>query len=339
MWQPRKLLGTILPIASAVAVIALNFCLAAPTSAEVIRQDDSDLGRQLKIPVTVWSDPTAKPRAVVVAIHGMAMHGGTFDALAQNLVSQGFLVAAPDLRGYGRWQVGAQSLAPNLEINYEQSQADLVSLIKQLNHNFPSQPLFCVGESIGADQAIRAAASSSQYINGLVLSSPAIKRRRMPPKQLIADLAAFATNPRRQLDLTPYIRRCASEDPKVVEAMLDDPLVRKHMSTGELLKSQSFMHNTLRHVKLVPDKVPVLVIQGDGDRLLKSNAVVLLLTRLKSSDQVVRWFHERGHILLETSLVKADTVKTVQGWLVQHAKSQAAVDPIHSTNRVVADLD
>lgn len=339
MWQPRKLLGTLLPIASAVAVISLNLLVAQRSGAEVIRQDDTELGEQLKIPLTVWSDPTTKPKAVIVAIHGMVMHGGTFDVLANRLVPQGFLVAAPDLRGYGRWQVGASSHTANLSIDYEQSQADIVSLLKQLKEQFPNLPLFCVGESIGADQAIRAAAAAPEIIDGLVLSSPAIKRRRMMSKQMMTDMAIFATNPRRQMDLTPYIKRCASEDPKVVEAMLDDPLVRKHLSTGELVKSAAFMRSTLKHVKLVPDKVPVLVIQGDGDRLLKSNAVVLLLTRLKSRDQVVRWFHERGHILLETSLVKADTVRTVQGWLIQHTKSLTANDPIHSTDHVVADLD
>ncbi len=339
MWQPRKLLGTLLPIASAVAVISLNLWLALPSHAEVVRQDDTELGEQLKIPVTVWSDPSKKPKAVIVAIHGMVMHGGTFDVLANHLVPQGFFVAAPDLRGYGRWQVGAPSRTADPAIDYEQSQADIVALLKQLNKRFPNLPLFCIGESIGADQAIRAAAAAPEIIDGLVLSSPAIKRRRMLSKQMMTDMAIFATNPRRQMDLTPYIRRCASEDPKVVEAMLDDPLVRKHLSTGELIKSASFMRDTLKHVKLVPDKVPVLVIQGDGDRLLKSNAVVLLLTRLKSRDQVVRWFHERGHILLETSLVKADTVRTVQGWLIQHAKSLTAADQIYNTDHVVADLD
>lgn len=322
MRQPGILPGTKVLLCLLAVMLGL-FTLSKTGRAEVIRQDDGELARELHLPVTEWKDPSRDGRGVVLAIHGLVMHGGSFDTLARSLCGQGFVVAAPDMRGYGRWQAGDRLFPANEKVSYDDSERDTVCLLTRLRASYPHQPIFCVGESLGADIAIRAAASHPELVDGLVLSSPAIKRRTFFIRRTFTDLAHLWTLPNRQLDLTTYIKKRASEDPKIIQGMLDDPLVRKHLSSYELLKSQLFLHATLKYVQAVPADIPVLIIQGDADRLLKSNAVVLLLERLKSKDQTIRWFHERGHILLETPYIKPDTLETVQGWLVQHAKTQA----------------
>jgi hypothetical protein len=44
----------------------------------------------------------------------------------------------------------------------------------------------------------------------------------------------------------------------------------------------------------------------------------MLMSRLKSQDQQVRWFEDRGHILIETSHIRPDTMQTIVGWLNEH---------------------
>ncbi len=321
-------------------VLATVACITQlPGQAKIIQQDDNDLSNELQIPVSVWSDTAAKPRAVIVAVHGLTMHGGTFDVMARSLAAQGFLVVAQDLRGYGHWLAGKKSVPADASINYEKSQLDLQNLLVKVNERYPKLPHLCVGESLGADECILATAARPDLVDGIVLASPALKRRTFITKTVLKDLTRLCTAPNCQLNLVPYIKLCASEDPKIIQGMLDDPLVRKHLSSRELIKSQHFMTKTRKEIAKLPDKTPVLIIQGDGDRLLKSNAVVTLLGKLKSKDQTVRWFPERGHVLLETSFVQPDTLKVVQDWLMQHAGISSAVQSAQASDEVAVESE
>jgi alpha-beta hydrolase superfamily lysophospholipase len=106
--------------------------------------------------------------------------------------------------------------------------------------------------------------------------------------------------------------------------------VRKKLTTWELFKTVHTMRPSLHYADKVPANMPVLVIQGDNDRMLKSNAVCDLLKHLSTQDQTVRWFHDRGHLLLETTYLQSDTLNTVEGWLSEHLSggkmAQASVD-------------
>jgi esterase/lipase len=78
--------------------------------------------------------------------------------------------------------------------------------------------------------------------------------------------------------------------------------------------------------------MPVLVIQGSKDRMVCSNAVMLLLQKMHSQDQTVRWFSDRGHLLLETSYVRPETLDTLNDWLDGHMKK----NPIAKTAQTAA---
>lgn len=298
----------------------LSLLLPCSVMAETGYEPENELSRELSLPVSIWPDLNTNPRAILVAVHGLVMHGGSFDVFARRLASRNFLVVAPDLRGYGRWLRGGNALPAGTVVDYEQSQADLVRLLDRLNADYPGVPIFCLGESLGADICIGAIVEGGCRVDGVVLSSPALKFRHIFCKELVGDLGLACIRPTKQINLTPYIRLCASEDQHVIAEMIEDPLVRKHLSSMELLKSQLFIWSTRKRIAQLPENLPVLIIQGDADRLLKSNAVVVLLKHLKSKDQTVRWFHKRGHVLLETAFAQPDTISSVEGWLVQHAR-------------------
>ena len=155
-------------------------------------------------------------------------------------------------------------------------------------------------------------------IDGMVLSSPALKRRVYINTEVVKDCSTLVTNPRKQCDLAPYIKKLSSEDPRIVAEELADPYVRKHMACKDMFNTFSLIKGNLAHAKGVPAQVPVLVIQGDRDRILKQNAVVLLLERLQCKDQTVRWLPGKGHVLIETALIDPSTMGTIQDWLFEH---------------------
>jgi acylglycerol lipase len=340
-------------------VAGLTVCaLGSPALAEVERDDSPQLEGLNHRRVYEWKDTELKPKAVAIAVHGLVLHGGVYDKLARELAGQGFVVVAPDLRGYGRWCPDQKSKPRNPEqqqldnatvipldgilpeepieqscssckstltkssagISYEKSYHDLKDLVKAVRNHYPALPLYVIGESLGAGMALHLASDMPQSIDGIVLSSPAIKRRVYMEPRMVMDLTVMMLSPSKTVDVSPYIRRFASEDPQVADTALQDPLVRKKMKMVDLLKTSQLIKGNIRFASKIPEDMPVLIIQGDRDRMLKSNGVVTLLSQLRSSDQTVRWFPGKGHLLLETPHIMPETIETVSLWLENHVK-------------------
>ncbi len=349
-------------LASVLSLSAAFFAFTVqPAQAQVVRDDQPKAHGQSHlpdVPLSFWRDQQVKPKAIAVCVHGLVMHGRVYDQLARTLASQGFVVYAQDLRGYGRWQEktlkavagddrmpGPDSVDQSVtmteprqvaddgslvpEVSYDQSFEDLKQVINAAHHEHPSLPLFLIGESLGAGLSIHAAQDMPGAVDGLVLSSPALKRRLyVTPevaKAMVKDYASLVTNPRKECDLLPFIKNLSSEDPRIVDEEINDPYIRKHLSCRDLLNTFSMIKNNLDYAKGVSADIPVLVIQGDHDRILKQNAVVLLLDRLKCKDQTVRWLNGKGHVLIETALVEPSTMGTITNWLTDHLPEDNAV--------------
>jgi alpha-beta hydrolase superfamily lysophospholipase len=140
--------------------------------------------------------------------------------------------------------------------------------------------------------------------------------------------------PTKQVDIVRYMKQFASDDPKIVEGVLKDPLVRKHMSGLDFYRTAAMCRPALSYAKKVPENVPILVMQGSRDRMVRAQAVIKLLEQLKSTDQTVRWFPERGHLLIETLYVRPDTLEVVNNWLLQRL-NKADVARVGPTQPVV----
>jgi len=290
--------------------------------AEVSRQDEAKLEQKVGLPVYEWKSDTVEPQAVAILVHGLTMHGAVYDKLARHLAEQGYIVLAPDLHGYGRWadmssdkrhckECGAQ-------VCYQKSRRELIGLVDSVKQTYPSLPLYMIGESLGADMVLFSVGQRPKAVEGIVLSSPAIKRRLNMVPRVFWDVSLLTHNLYRQVNLVPYMKKFASEDPRIVEEAVHDPLVRKKMTTWELFKTIQTIRPTLSYAEKVPSTMPVLVIQGDKDRMLKTNGVCDLLKHLNTQDRTVRWFKDRGHLLLETAYLQDETVLTVDTWLKQH---------------------
>jgi alpha-beta hydrolase superfamily lysophospholipase len=326
-------------------IVALSLALtalmsgAARTQAQVIREDQAAIKQES--PVYCWRDASIRPRAIAIAVHGLTMHGGTFDTMARRLAANGVIVYAPDLRGYGRWMPdkNGNQRYKEASVDYESSYSDLVSLVKSAKQQYPDLPMFCIGESLGTAMALRAASEMPDAFQGIVLSSPAVKLHAFIWSKLEMS-GPIMVNPNRQMDLVKYIKKFASEDPQIVAGALNDPLVRKRLSILDLYHTVTTCRPVLDYAKRVPEKVSVLVIQGGDDRMVQSKAVIRLISELKSTDQTVRWFHDRGHVLLETDFVRPDTLATVAQWVCErvHKVEVARINPSSNDFSEVATI-
>ena len=107
----RRLLATsarIKPSKRLVISLIISFSLfintlsIAPAFAKVTRSNEVYLAGKQYPYLYQWTDSDAKPRAVIIAIHGILMHGRTYEHLAEHLAKEGMIVLSPDLPGCGR---------------------------------------------------------------------------------------------------------------------------------------------------------------------------------------------------------------------------------------------
>jgi acylglycerol lipase len=275
-----------------------------------MRIDDGKLARSLRLPVCEWQC-TGQPRAIVLAIHGLTMHGTVYDAWARQLAAQQIMVAAPDLRGYGQWCDRDNGKS----VDYQDSEKDLVALAQALRAQHPRVPLFLAGESLGGAMAVRIAGSHSDLVDGLILSAPALKHYHQIPLSTLADGVFILANPAHKVNISGYIKHYFSDDPAITKEAIADPLIRKHLNVAEIVSSCRIMGSSAEFIKSIPADMPILVIQGEKDRMVKPESVLLLQRDLKTKKQTVCWLPERGHILLETAHLKSETVETINCWL------------------------
>jgi len=350
-------------------VALATISLALRSEADVVRQSSISIAHQHFDYVYRWSDTTVKPRAVAVIVHGLTLHGLTYDAFARHLAERGVIVYAPDLRGYGRWYKegsifdnatvfdGDQSFvvsAPDFppattfqqgisicqpmqehkttevrsEIDYDKSRSDLLELVNAVKKEHPNLPLYCVGESLGAGFAMFAAAEKPECVDGLILSSPAIKRKLHVFPRLALDIGKVLASPKKELDLSPYFHYFDAKDNRIAQEKLNDPLVRKRLTLMDLYKTMQALRPSLKYAAKVAANTPVLIIQGTHDRILQADGIVELVSHLNSKDDTVMWFKDNGHLILETAYVQPDALNTIDNWIDRVSQNARANLPI-----------
>jgi alpha-beta hydrolase superfamily lysophospholipase len=303
---------------SLVALASVSLQLQA--LAQVDRQSSASVANQHFDYVYRWSDPTVKPRAVAVIVHGLTLHGLTYDAFARHLAERGVIVYAPDLRGYGRDR--------KTEIDYDKSRADLLELVKASKNEHPDLPLYCIGESMGAGFAMYVAGQEPECVDGLIMSSPAVKRRLHIFPRLALDVGKVFASPKKEVDLSPYFRYFDPKDNRIAKEKLNDPLVRKRLTLMDLYKTLQAIRPTIKYAEKVAAKTPVLIIQGAEDRILRADGIVELMSHLNSKDDTVMYFKGKGHLMLETAYVQTDTLSTIDVWIDRVTQSTPKTLPL-----------
>jgi alpha-beta hydrolase superfamily lysophospholipase len=307
-------------------IILLCALAAAPAGAELIYQDnDGSVCKELNLPFHCWQDNKAKPTAVLIALHGLGLDGNVFEPLARVLAPAGFITVAPDLRGFGHWYASTRYSKAQRQVDYHQAAKDICGLVDTVHEQYPDLPIFMAGESMGVTIALKIADTRSDALSGLVLSAAPVVKHHFVSLRSITNLICGCCAPHFGFDMTPYVKRYLSEDPQITSERLSDPHRRQRLSMVELLKTNKFSKQTLNFAYKLSPSIPVLILQGTADRVVKPRSATKLARELKSSDKSLEWFPRKGHLLLETSYIKPDVKNCVTGWLEQHASTENAI--------------
>ena len=274
------------------------------------------------IPVTVWKNNNNNYKGIIIAIHGLTMHSGSYAVMAQNLSNLGYLVVAPDLRGFGQW-MDTHTLNSQLQsVDYEASYEDIARVITFVQEKYPNTPTFILGESLGADFALRIASSQQFKLQGMILSAPAIVSK--PPvvaSVVLSELPRVIMNPKHEVNVEPFLAKYISCDESIIESTINDPYVRKNLTVADLLSTLKTLASSLSYAKKISPNLPVLILQGTKDALVNPKGVDKLVQTLKTKDSTVKIFNGEGHLLLETSQAKPKTLLTLNNWVENHTTS------------------
>lgn len=234
----------------------------------------TEIFADLKLPVYAWqANSNVPPKAIVVALHGGCLHGRAYSALGTSMAARNYLTVSLDMRGYGRWYHEGFGSKKDRTFQYKQSLADVGQVLKRLRVVYPATPIYCLGESLGANMAFAASVQNPQCSDGIIAVSPFAAPGFWLSPRMALNAVQVALNPASKINLKPYFKTRLGTDPVAVQEHLEDPLGRDRQSIREIAKSLRFNYSGKRAARKLGPDMPILIVTGSNDKLCSSIAV------------------------------------------------------------------
>jgi acylglycerol lipase len=259
-------------------------------------------------PTLVRINPLVPQKALIYCIHGLGLHGASFDTFALKMADLGFPILMPDIRGFGgnAHHKGLDKLEP------EESLRDIFRSLTSLRKLTPDLPVVLLGESMGGALALQAAAGHQDLIAALVCSVPSGSRFGGFSDSM--KVARGLLKGKNEIDVGKMIVHKATSDKESQERWEADPQARLTMSPKELVKFQEFMDQNFKAARLV-DKLPVLFLQGGQDGLVKPMGTAELYSTVASTDKDLLVVGKQEHLIFEDENCPAWIAPAISDWL------------------------
>jgi alpha-beta hydrolase superfamily lysophospholipase len=301
-------------------------------ASKYVYTDYGDYTKALNIPTYEWMPAQGAPRAIVLGVHGLTLHGRRYRVLARTLAVNGIGFVSMDMRGFGSCYFGPEAAQfstkddDKRKVDYEKSYVDLVNLAQLIKKKYPDLRLMVLGESLGCTFCVRLAAEHPELVFGIALSAPAVKLNHdmFAGHGQILDGLSAAVKPDHELDMKGFFAELCSKRPEVQDEMLQDPYIRKELTIKALLSTDENVGKTAKWGKSTDKKLSVLVLQGSKDGCVSPKHVVDLMNNMPSDDQTLDWRGNFGHLQLETVYMQIPTIDAIADWLNSHSSAREA---------------
>ena len=261
----------------------------------------------LSTPVYEWQNLNGhKPRGVVLMLHAFPMHGKAYDTLARDLAARDFICVAPDMRGFGR--------TSNQWVSYDSTcDRDMYDLAYTARKQFPGLPIIACGESMGGSFAIRLAAQPGM-VDKLIVSGPGLNLEFAKEPGMCNMFFQGTGNVLfgKPMDFSRHIANYYARDPRVIQEILSDGLVRKQFQLDELMQSPRIARSTKAYIGCV--NAPVLMLQAQDDLMCAPSGERVMASRLHTRLDVLEVYNN-GHVLIEGTHVRPDVKQAIFNWL------------------------
>jgi acylglycerol lipase len=276
----------------------------------------------MRLPLRRWE--ADKPRAVIVALHGMSDHSGAFDMPAKVWAKLGITTLAYDQRGFGR------SNNTGVWAGAETMRADLNDAVAAARARYPGVPVFALGESMGGAVVLTALArtdasadapksnSAPLAVDGVILVAPAVWSRSDMPllyrttlflgAHLLPGIILSNNAAGRVVTITP------SDNVPMLRALGRDPLFQKKTRIDTLFGLVNLMDEARTAPEHITSAPPILFLYGANDQIIPSEPTQAVIAALGEKAAVKRYEHG-WHMLLRD--LEGETVdRDVADWVL-----------------------
>jgi acylglycerol lipase len=259
----------------------------------------------LNIFARVWRPETSAPRAVVVIAHGVNSHSGYYTWVGEQLSSAGLAVYALDHRGRGRSD-GERYFVKTVD----EYVTDIATFIQLAKSREPGLPVFLLGHSAGGVMSAVYTLDHQSELAGFICESFAF--RVYAPDFALAVLKGVS-------HLAPHAHvlrlpiKEFSRDPKVVEAMLADPMIADEVqptsTVAALVRADERLDKEFPRITL-----PVLILHGTTDKVTKPSGSQRFFDTAGSTDKELKLYDGHAHDLLN-DLGKEAVLADIRAWI------------------------
>ena len=262
----------------------------------------------LNIFARAFRPETQTPRAVVVIAHGVNSHSGYYIWVGEQLSAAGFAVYALDHRGRGRSD-GERYFVHTVD-EYATDLATFVDLAKSRE---PGLPVFLLGHSAGGVISSIYTLEHQRELAGFICESFAFQV--YAPEFALAVVKGLS-------HLAPHAHVLKlpipefSRDPKVIEAMLADPMIKDEVqptsTVAALVRADERLKKEFPLIEL-----PVLILHGTTDKVTKPAGSQMFYDKAGSTDKTLKLYEGHAHDLLN-DLGKEQVLGDIRAWIEAH---------------------
>lgn len=254
-----------------------------------------------------------KPRASLVAIHGIQSHGGWYEYSCGWLSRAGYQVSFLDRRGSGLNEADRGD-APG----FRRLLDDLAEFLRHARAQEPPRPVFLLAISWGGKLALALQRRHPGLTDGLALLCPGFYAMVKPSrKQRLAIAWSRLVAPRRLFPIPLNDKELFTASPRWQQFLRDDPLALREATARLLIESVRLDG----YLKLVPKhvRVPVLLLLAEQDRIIDNARTRRLMAKLATTDQTIIEY-QGAHHTLEFEPEPEQFLQDLKHWLERHTK-------------------
>jgi alpha-beta hydrolase superfamily lysophospholipase len=258
-------------------------------------------------------DAEGKPRAIILALHGMSDYSNAFDMPAKQWAKSGISTLAFDQRGFGA------APNPGLWAGSEAMRSDLTDFVAAARARYPGVPVFALGESMGGAVVLSALAEGAPPLDGVVLVAPAVwSRADMPLTYRAALFLAAHLLPGLILSnsaASHVVTIVPSDNIEMLRALSRDPLFQKKTRADAVFGLVNLMDEAREAPKKLPPSLPpILLMTGKKDQIIPQDATAGAIADLGARAEIRRY--DNGYHMLLRDLEGPKVNQDLSDWVL-----------------------
>jgi len=257
--------------------------------------------------MALWRPDDDKPRALVVALHGLGGHAGDMQNIGEYLAERGVAVFAPDLRGFGHY-----SGTKGHVMSFEEYVEDIQNLLMQVKDTYLNKITYLFGASFGGLNAIRYVVKYPRTVDGLLLHCPAVSQSLGigVGKRIAGNILSILNVKRYFSNEVDYSD--ASRNPDNVKRLENDPLRFNVVTPRFGIEGLKASKDAFRSASSII--MPVLIQQAGVDKLVIPEKNKEFFENLSSADKTWMLYDGLYHQLHEEP-EKEQVLGDLHNWL------------------------